>query len=692
MSPQPDEGARLTAFTAFKDENARTPFKVFSRPPEQNDRAENVFTPKTPSMVFKPFLDPKPSAFTPFKDASPAFELFVDNSADPQSIPVTRRAPEAPVQSFANTVIEIEDDDETSEEQEQEFYQDQEQYYEEDDPHGEQYEGPLAPEQLPEEYEEGDSYRDVPLGGRFGQFNVMTPITERTFEFASSTARGTPSDRYAHPGKGELGLLREQDAAKIAERLATEIREKGSEEYDDDDESRELQPIRLSAAHLPPQTDPEIVVIEERPGSLSLIDTLTSNSKFRPSNPCNPFDPAILSNLMSRVPTDPHFYDLRGQQSNNLNELERFTKKSRKTSSGSNNTGVLDCSSFTLVLQGHKFNVTEKLGEGGFGSVFKARDVGVQTGEDEDEDFDDGDEDEEVSSMVALKVVKPRNIWEYHVLRRLHSSLPPSLRRSVIIPHALYAFDDESYLVLDLCPQGMLLNIINNAVSAGVSQAGACLDELLVMFFSIELLRLVEVMHNAGFIHGDLKIDNCLLRLEDVPGGATAWSSRYQPSGEGGWSYKGLKVIDFGRTIDMKLFPPHQQFIADWATDDRDCFEVRNNQPWTYQTDYFGLAGIIYCMLFGKYIQASSVVAYIHEGIQKHKIATPFKRYWQTDIWNRLFDVLLNPCLVKPNGELPVCDALGELRKEMEHWLQGHCDRTSNTLKGLLKKVEMSCY
>ena len=504
-----------------------------------------------------------------------------------------------------------------------------------------QYKVPLAPEHSPEEYEEGDSYQDVPLGGRFGQFNVMTPITERTFEFTRSTARGTPNDIHAHP--------------ELAQYQAT-------------------------------------VIIEERTGSLSLIDTLTLNSKFHPSNPCNPFDPAILSSLISRVPTDLQFYDLRGQQSNKLNELERFVKKIRKTSAGSDKTGVLDCSAFTLVLRGHKFKVSEKLGEGGFGSVFKARDAGVQMGEDDDDDdFDDGDE--ELSSMVALKVVKPRNIWEYHVLRRLYSSLPPSLRRSVVLPHALYAFDDESYLVLELCPQGMLLNIINNAVSAGVSQAGACLDELLVVFFSVELLRLVEAMHNAGFIHGDLKIDNCLLRLEDVPGGATAWSSSYQPSGEGGWSYKGLKVIDFGRTIDMKLFPHDQQFIADWATDERDCFEVRENRPWTYQTDYFGLAGIIYCMLFGKYIQASSVVSFTHEGgIQKYKIATPFKRYWQTDIWNRLFDVLLNPCLVKPTGELPVCDALGELRKEMEQWLQANCNRTSNTLKGLLKKVEMSCY
>jgi checkpoint serine/threonine-protein kinase len=70
---------------------------------------------------------------------------------------------------------------------------------------------------------------------------------------------------------------------------------------------------------------------------------------------------------------------------------------------------------------------------------------------------------------------------------------------------------------------------------------------------------------------GDLKIDNCLLRLEEIPGGASAWNAMYQPSGEGGWAYKGLKVIDLGRTIDTKMFPSGQEYLTDWPTDERDC-------------------------------------------------------------------------------------------------------------------------
>ncbi|RDB26141.1 Checkpoint serine/threonine-protein kinase bub1 [Hypsizygus marmoreus] len=676
------------AFRPFIDENARTPFKVFSRPPEP--AADEDLTPK----VVTPPADLKPT-FKPYRD-EPAFTPYIDKKSESEP---PKSVQELPPLSLSKEVVEIEDSITEADEQDpDEDHDDYHDDYEDEEAH-EQYETVLATDHADVGYDEGESYREIPLGGRFGQFNVMTPITERTFEYTTSTrGENTPSERLRHISQEKGGQTyesvftpqrRDEHGAIIAaERLAAELREDENEEYD---EEQPLEPFRLSADHVP-QRDPAVTEIEERTGTLSLSDTLTLNSKFRPPNPCNPFDPSIMGTLLSRLPKDPHYYDFRDRESGKLDSLQKFARKTRKTS-GNGNTGVLDLAScLSLELDGHRFNVSEKLGEGGFGAVFKARDMGARRGDDDsDEDLDE-DDDEENASMVALKVVKPRNLWEYHVLRRLHSVLPASLRRSVILPHGLYAFRDESFLVLDYCSQGTLLNIVNGAVAAGVSQQGACLDELLVVFFTIELLRLLEACHNAGFIHGDLKIDNCLLRLEDVPGGASAWSSLYHPSGEGGWSCKGLKVIDFGRTIDTRLFPSGQQYIAEWATDDRDCFEVREDRPWTYQTDYFGLAGIIYCMLFGKYIQGSSVVAVSTDGTPRYKIGTPLKRYWQTDLWNRLFDILLNPCLVRPGGGLPVSEELGGLRGEMEVWLQGNCNRTSNTLKGLLKKVEVSCY
>ncbi|TDL25879.1 hypothetical protein BD410DRAFT_837325 [Rickenella mellea] len=543
-------------------------------------------------------------------------------------------------------------------------------------------------QEIESEYYEEEESRHERIGRKFGQFDVMTPITERTFEYTSTRAFGTPSST------GSLGdrAFFNQDAVDAADRLAEAEREllpSVVEEHIDIAESSLSSRNPLEQRSDSPAMDD----LAEHTGTLSLADALAAASVFKPPNPCIPSDPQIMSALLSRISPDSKYHDLRTQTANRLSELQKFANKLSRRSSGNNTTSsrslALSPEVFRLQLDGRCFEVLYKLGEGGFGAVFAAKDKGM--GEKPvDEDEDEFDEDEDDANMIALKVVKPRNVWEYNILRRIHSTLPLHCRPSVVLPHALYAFKDESFLVLDLCRQGTLLDVVNKAAVAGVSQQGGCLDEVLVMFFAIELLKFVEGMHTAGFIHGDLKIDNCLVRLEEVPGGAAAWSSLYQASGEGGWKYKGIKMIDFGRTIDTRMFPTGQKFIADWPTDARDCFEMREDRSWTHQTDYYGLAGIIHCMLVGKYFEPSTVVPSTPSAGQqtRYKLAVALKRYWQVDLWSRLFDVLLNPGLVHPDGSLPISDELADLRMEMEKWLQNNCNRSTNSLKGLLKKVE----
>lgn len=41
------------------------------------------------------------------------------------------------------------------------------------------------------------------------------------------------------------------------------------------------------------------------------------------------------------------------------------------------------------------------------------------------------------------------------------------------------------------------------------------MDELLVMFYTVELLKSLETIHAAGIIHGDIKPDNLFLRSDD---------------------------------------------------------------------------------------------------------------------------------------------------------------------------------
>ncbi|KAL5504129.1 BUB1_2 [Sanghuangporus vaninii] len=540
------------------------------------------------------------------------------------------------------------------------------------------------------EYYEDEDAQNLPMGGRLGRFEVLTPIAERTFEctMTQRTLLETPSDaKEALLAKGTFDHNR--DAALAAEKLAQELRE---EEARNRVADVEMDGVGIEDEESVPSEEAEDEDLIERTGTLSLADAIAVASSFKPPNPCNPSDPHILSTLLSLIPPEPDFHDIRTEVFGRFESLQKFATRHARRGSGRSSSSSRtsdEADLFRIQLPNQNFIITDKLGEGGFGEVFKAK--AVQAGGEADEDdMDLDDDDEEDANLFALKVVKPRNIWEFHILRRLHSVLPTIRRQSVVYPHALYAFRDESYLVLDLCNQGTLLDVVNHAADSGVLHQGACLDELLVMFFSIELLKFVESMHSIGFIHGDLKIDNCLLRLEEVPGGVNAWSGMYQPTGEGGWKYKGIKMIDFGRTIDTRMYPAGQQFIADWKTDVYDCLEMREDRPWTYETDYFGLAGIIYCMLFGKYFDQSTIIPISSTEPVRYKPAAQFKRYWQSDLWSRLFDLLLNPTLVRPDRSLPLVPELVLFREEMETWLSSNCSRSTNTLKGLLKKIERS--
>lgn len=709
-----DENAAPTAFKpmVFQDENAMVPPSasrpsVFGATPAKAS-SKAVLSEKTPLKVFTDRSDPAISE-TPVPSRSSVFGQSTPSSSSLKSQPARRGV-------FGVSAGSIAEENEDEEAQQQDEAADEEDAY--------------------------NARRVVRCGGAF---DLMTPITERTCEFTSSsqafTARSSISggqalrqraliegdsddEEDARPNVNLPSVKEEENSSTRSERTsmppvdeATMPRNPSMRRSPSIDRSGSVEsPFALSPGHTIHRKIEDSHALSVQPQiSGSALDASDL------PNPCCSTDPevvqALLDSLRDSVTSLPGFVDMRNEQADKLDGLQRHAKsRTRRNSSTTPNKKATSASDapWMLDLAGRPFEIEEKIGEGGFGAVFKAIDLAKRQELDDASDDEDEEGNPESLYTVAIKVEKPANLWEAVILDRVRARLAPQLHPSLIRPRALFAYQDETMLLLDYQSQGTLLDTVNKAQTLGIASLAAGttggVEEILAIFFTIELLRLVEGLHRADFIHGDLKIDNCMIRLEDVD----KWNAQYDASGGQGWSAKGIRVIDFGRAIDLQMYPAQrkQEFIADWPTDTRDCQEMRDGRPWSYQADYHGLASICYCMLFGKYISTEVAPAKPSDGDRtRYRIQGAMKRvsedavklrdlvltahfaslqYWQADLWNSLFDLLLNPKLEKQDAELPLNDDLARIRATFEAYLAANCSKGGKSLKGLLTKIELA--
>jgi checkpoint serine/threonine-protein kinase len=154
----------------------------------------------------------------------------------------------------------------------------------------------------------------------------------------------------------------------------------------------------------------------------------------------------------------------------------------------------------------------------------------------------------------------------------------------------------------------------------------------------------VARLHHCGILHTDLKPDNFM--LTDLSG----YKNFVSAAGSG------LVLIDFGRAVDLTVFPGDTLFHGSCNTDGFQCTQMLEGKPWKYEADYFGIAGTVHVLLTGEYMSVQK-----NPGNGLYHPSKPFSRAQRRGPWSEFFG-----CLLNTTQPLPLAEMAGEMRTKLK--------------------------
>ena len=279
----------------------------------------------------------------------------------------------------------------------------------------------------------------------------------------------------------------------------------------------------------------------------------------------------------------------------------------------------------TILLGGVNVTDITKIGEGAFAKVYAGTCIDGESG---------------ASEMRAFKIQAPPCPWEFYILTELIGRMEEDdagreVMDMILPTYSIHVFNNMSVLVTSLFNEGSLLDMVNHYRTSQKKIPAA-----VIYTYTLDMLRCVNAIHKAGIVHGDIKPDNFLLRDKQN----TMQSMSMKMS-------KSVVLIDFGRSIDMKILPKGSLFNVSSKTDLFECVEMQTNRPWTYQIDYYGMLSCIYLMIHNEYLTVKSDASGCWMPVKK-----PHRRLDQ-EVFSKLYKDLLN---------IPDCESIPSLEPYIE--------------------------
>ncbi|XP_050752802.1 mitotic checkpoint serine/threonine-protein kinase BUB1 beta isoform X3 [Gymnogyps californianus] len=231
----------------------------------------------------------------------------------------------------------------------------------------------------------------------------------------------------------------------------------------------------------------------------------------------------------------------------------------------------------------------------------------------------------------AIKVYSQPVPWDFYITLQLQERLNADFDQS-------FSVNCSCYLYQDGC--AILHRDINRFTLGDVIRGCKSITEEVILLVVYNLLGVVEKLHKAEIVHGDLSPDVFFLGDRICDPFANDEMTR------------ALKIVDFSHSLDLRLqsqvsllnsFPvsqtPHgKQLLA------------KSSLP--YQVDLVGIADIVHLMLFGDHVQ-------VYQENSIWKISQNVSKTVDSDFWSKLFGRILNA------GGKSTVPLLRELREEI---------------------------
>ena len=365
----------------------------------------------------------------------------------------------------------------------------------------------------------GPSFPSTVVRPGIRHFDVMTPITEvsedRTFAglstiksdknlataLSSISCEDSTGSMKSFLSRSQSGLIQSNS---LLEQLEKELDDLGIE----NSHPSSFQPAER------PRIEERVSQQDEEQDVMDGLETMEL------PNPCNPRDPQIIAAILAsvKIPKNSGLVPLVDVKSDLMAQFKKAlsVKKSKTRLDDFEMSAVLtnEAAIFELPELGN-FKLLKKLGEGSYGAVYLVRILGDAEKTTafsyfgDEEDIGERETIKDFSAYRALKLEIPPAPWEFYITSVLRARLATSrVTSSIVKPTSCHLFKNESILLMEYIDQGTLLNCVNLAqkggFGAGVGQTG--LDELLAVFWTIEILKIVETVHATGVMHGDIKV------------------------------------------------------------------------------------------------------------------------------------------------------------------------------------------